>query len=148
MLPRMHFCFCSFLYKIHNSIVILKIFFSITIFSSSSFSKFQNSISAPFFQNVAFSRFCRFQRVTMIASASIMHQYAKLTHKVGMTILNLKVKDFNKFIEFKQVDAIDSCCDNLPFSSLACNMVNAGNNIADLSDINCLNCTTKAIICQ
>ena len=45
----------------------------------------------------------------MIASASIMHQYAKLTHKVGMTILNLEVKDLNRLVKRKKVYALNRC---------------------------------------
>ena len=130
-----------------------------------------------------------------------MHQYAKFTNKVGMTILNLKVKDLNRFIEFKEIYALNSssipilgvnnivrckircigptaslylegmcfgtlddlainvkldktvnliygCGNNSFFSRFTSDMVNARNGIANLSDINCLNCTTKAIICQ
>ena len=38
-----------------------------------------------------------------------MYKYKVVTYKIGMTILNLKVKDFNWLVEFKQVYALDSC---------------------------------------
>ena len=32
-----------------------------------------------------------------------MNQYAAITNKVCMTILNLKVKDFNGFVKLKEI---------------------------------------------
>ena len=38
-----------------------------------------------------------------------MNQYAAITNKVSVKIFNFKIKDFNRFIKFKEIYALDSC---------------------------------------
>ena len=40
---------------------------------------------------------------------TVVNQNVKVTHKIGMTIFNLKVKDLNGFVEFKEGNALNSC---------------------------------------
>ena len=47
-----------------------------------------------------------------IMATTIMYQYAKITNKVSMRVFNFKVKDFNRLVEFDQVDAMNT--NNLP----------------------------------
>ena len=44
----------------------------------------------------------------LIMVATVMHQNTSITDKIGMTILDLKVKDLNRLVEFDKVDTLDS----------------------------------------
>ena len=44
-----------------------------------------------------------------IMATTIMYQYMKITHKIGMRIFNLKVEDLNGLVQLKKTYASDSC---------------------------------------
>lgn len=44
-----------------------------------------------------------------IMATTIMYQYMKITHKIGMRIFNLEVEDLNGLVQFKKTYASDSC---------------------------------------
>ena len=48
--------------------------------------------------------------MVVLLTSNIMNQYTKFTNKVGMAIFNLKVKDLNRLIKFKQIYTLYSCC--------------------------------------
>ena len=44
---------------------------------------------------------------TRISAYAIMNQNTNISHEVGMAIFNLKVVDFDRFIKFKKIYALD-----------------------------------------
>ena len=44
----------------------------------------------------------------IFVGALIMNKNVQFTNKIGMTILNLKVKDFNRFVKLDQINTMNS----------------------------------------